>query len=59
MLINIQCYLVDPLFTVMIFVCVFHGMTDAQHQHKKLGKSRSKHLNYHHSTGYIRPHRFE
>ncbi len=58
MLTNIQRYFVRALFAAMIFVCAFHGMTDARRHHGRLGKSHSKHLKHHYSKGNSRIERF-
>ncbi|CAM4782187.1 unnamed protein product, partial [Rotaria magnacalcarata] len=47
-----QHYLVKLLFTIMIFMCMFHGMIDARRHHSKSGKLHSKYQNHHYSDSH-------
>ncbi len=47
MIINIQ----RLLFILMMFICLFHEMTDARRRHEKTYKSHRKHANRHERFG--------
>ena len=53
-----QHYFVKLLFAVMIFVCTFHGMTDAGRHRKQKNKLYQEYINHHYRDGYNRDDRF-
>jgi hypothetical protein len=58
MLINMQCYLVNLLFAIMIFVCAFQGITDAERHQRKANKLRPRYPNRDYLKEYDRADRF-